>query len=409
MTLISHAVKFLYTVHKIPKYQWVLTIALLAACIGIAKQYEVDFKTVYAVAIVENVQESYVQQPTYHAGRYFYGPFSLILIRPFGLFSYEVSRWIWIALQTFCFFVFFRFLYRFYPDLKKSFVFWILSFIFLINPVHGNFQSNNIQLMLMAALMFAESLSTQTKQHRFFAGFIVSLIASIKIFPAFIGLYYLITKKKEVSYGLFGGALFALAMPVFFYGWDTNVRFFHDFIANVSTYEADNELTRPDILSLASMVTTYTDGVVFVGKQYLASVLFIAISLLFFAIAYVLRKTDEVSTSVWALGMMLMAILTPSARVHFWVFCVPAFCEVASQFDRKSLFTRWEGYLLVLSLLMVSFTTESIIGKNLNDYCEYLRVPLVGLFLLSGLLLRRISRKTAYNATHQKQTAISAN
>ncbi len=380
--------------HKIPKYQWVLIFALLAACIGIAKQYEVDYKTVYAVAIVKNVQESYQQQNTYHAGRYFYGPFSLLLIRPFGLFSYEVSKWLWIALQTFCFFVFFNFLYKFYPSLKKSFPFWLLTFIFLINPVHGNFQSNNIQLMLMAVFLYAEQLSRGDDKQQFFAGFLLSLIASIKIFPAFICLFYLLTKRKPVILGLVSGALFALLAPIVAYGWDTNVRFFHDFVANVSTYEADNELTRPDILSLASMVATYTENKVFLGKQYLATALFVGISSLFFITVLICRKLRDTHIALWSMGMILMALLTPSARVHFWVFCVPAFCETAKKIDANKSYFKAEGLALFLSLFMVAFTTESIVGKTLNDYFEYIRIPILGLFVLVFLLMLQIKNLT---------------
>lgn len=375
---------------KIPKYQYFLTFILLVACVAIAHQYEVDFKTVYAVATVQNVAESYVQQPTYNAGRFFYGPFSLLLIRPFGLFSYETARWLWIALQTFCFVVFFNFLYRFYPELKTSFPFWLLAFIFLINPVHGNFQSNNIQLMLMAAFMYAEALSHRSEKSQFFSGFIISLLASIKIFPAFIGLFYLLTKKKPTLFGLFSGALFAILLPIAAFGWDTNVRFFHDFITNVSTYEADNELTRPDILSLASMVATYTEGKVFIGKQYLASALFVALSSLFFLVVFLARKARELQYPLWVLGMLLMSLLTPSARVHFWVFGVPAFCEVIKRIELEGGYKRVKGIVLILSLFMIAFTTETVIGKPLNDYMEYLRVPMIGLFLVALILFLEI-------------------
>lgn len=377
---------------KVPKYQWLLLLVLLGACIGIAKQYEVDIKTVYAVASVKNVAESYVQQGN-DAGRYFYGPFSLILLRPLGFLSFVQAKWVWIGLQVFCFFVFFHFLYRFFPEIKESFVLWLLVFIFAINPVHNNFQSNNIQLMLMAALMYAEVLSEEEGKKPFFAGVIVSLLASIKIFPAFIGLYYFLTKQKAVKAGLIAGALFALLSPFFFFGIETTLRFYHDFRVNVSSYQADNELSRPDILSLASWVNTLTANQIFFGKESLATALFIGISLLFFLVAWAVKENKAVSFSVWALGLLLMAVLTPSARVHFWVFAVPAFAVLALNFVQKKQWDQPKGILFLLSLGMMCLTTQAILGKEWNDSLEQIRIPLLGLFILGGILLGEIFRE----------------
>ncbi len=380
---------------KAPKYQWLLTIALLAACIGIAKQYEVDVTTIYAVASIKDVAESYVQQGN-HAGRFFYGPFSLSLIRPLGVFSFVQTKWIWIALQTLCFFTLFHFLYRLYPEIKKSFLFWILTFIFLINPIHNNFQSNNIQLMLMAVMVFAEGLSEGNRRQQFFSGFLLSLIASIKIFPAFICLFYFLSKRKSVVLGLLAGGIFALVSPFLFFGVDTTFRLYRDFVTNVSSYQADNELTRHDILSLASTITTWTEGKVFYGKEWLSTFLFVTFSSSYFLVVWLARKSKSVQRDLWAIGLLLMGVLTPSARVHFWVFAIPAFCQALQNLGVEKVFRSTKGGLLLLSLFLIAFTTQAIWGKNLNDHLEYLRVPIVGLFLLCTVLAAQTVEKLQF-------------
>ena len=86
---------------------------------------------------------------------------------------------------------------------------WILVWIVAINPIHNNFQSNNIQLMLACVLLLAEILAQKKNPAlQTLGGSLCSLAAAIKVFPLFIAVYYLLVKPRPVRLGVILGLVF---------------------------------------------------------------------------------------------------------------------------------------------------------------------------------------------------------
>ena len=111
----------------------------------------------------------------------------------------------------------------------------------------------------------------------------------------------------------------------------------------------------------------------------------------FFAYAWKKRATAasdaNYSLHLWALASALMVFLNPSTRPHYFIFYVPAFCSLL---QILALATE-KAYLLLLlsvSTLLIAFTAEGVVGKQLNDKLEMWSVPTVGMLLLCvGLMV----------------------
>ncbi len=378
------------------RFQLFLLFVLLIPCWVIAAHYDIDLVNIYAVAgyLVGDIKRVYGSNG--QLGRYFYPPFTLILIKPFAYFSYTVVKWFWIVLQTACYVVFWRGLYRLYPVLKEQKFFWpwILIFIVSINPIHNNFQSNNIQLMLIAMLVAAEVHSRKDGKAQYWAGGLVSLAAWIKVFPAFMAVYYMLVKPKKVKAGLVIGFLFGLLTPLAFFGWEQGISLYRDFYLAVTTYADDNPLTlSPDIMCLPSLLARFFKWVVPVEPQVAAMIskgVIIAVSAVFFTASYYKLVIKKATTQLhfWALALSLTVFLNPSTRPHYFIFFVPAYVSVLAMYHKEK--RPFDYFLVVLSVLLVAFTTDAVLGKTLNDKVELLSLPTIGSALISLLLACRL-------------------
>ena len=197
-----------------PAYRKFLLGLLLVPCWIISFPFDVDLRVMHGVGRWLYSDLGKVYNDPAAIGRFFYGPIFLLLLKPVGYFSYPVAQWIWLALQTASYVIFWWALLRLFPVLlsRKSSVVWWLCFITAINPIHNNFQSGNIQLMLAAALLTSEVLYEKGDAGKFFAGVVVMLAAAIKIFPIFIVGLYLLRGKRSAMAGLAAGALLSVAV-----------------------------------------------------------------------------------------------------------------------------------------------------------------------------------------------------
>lgn len=371
----------------------ILLFLLLIPCWVIAAQYEIDLVNLHFVAKVLHTDLTRVYAQNGTLGRYYYGPFSLILIHPLGLLSFPIVKWFWIGLQTLSYLFFWLGLFRLYPKLweRKYFWAWVVVWILAINPIHNNFQSNNIQLMLAAVLVWAEIFrQSERSSGPFVAGVLVALMAAIKLFPAFIAVLYFLGTSPKVRWGLIIGSAIALIAPFLFYGWNDGLFLTQDFYRNLTTYGAENPLNRtPDILCLPSLLERV--GVSATGVRWLG----IGIAALFFWVAYRYpRLHDNVgSRELWGVGMALMTFLNPSSRPHYFIFYVPAMASLAEFALATSPVRKGATAGIVLSLLLIAFTMEGVVGKHWNNQMEFWNFPTYGMAILIAmtayLLLKR--------------------
>jgi hypothetical protein len=394
-----------------------LLFALLVPCWVIAARYDIDLVVLhFTTGLVRDHNYAAVYAQNGSLGRYFYGPFSLILFNPFAYLPYVVVKWIWIVFQTISFVLFWRFLVRLYPflDTPTARWSWVLVFIVAINPIHNNFQSNNIQLMLAAVLLGAELLTrVRAPLPQAAGGVLVMIAAGVKVFPIFIATFYLLGKSRPVRYGIYLGTVLVLGLPFLYFGKADALLLYQGFFRNLTTYNTENSLAKvPDILCLPSLLTRWFSVETFypeIGPKVIKGVI-VALSFLFFFFAWKKQKAlppaeaSRESIHLWALAMALMALFNPSTRPHYFIFYVPAFCSLL-EMAKVQVMTRWFLVGSVISAtLLIAFTAEGVVGKTINDQLEAWSVPTVGMIILCIALAKYAFSRESKNYRWVSQT-----
>lgn len=366
---------------------------LLIPCWVVAVRFDVDLVNLHFVADVAHRDLTRVYATNGNLGRYFYGPVSVVLAYPMGWFSYVVVKYFWIVVQTIAFVIFWRYLAKLYPWLedKRRFWAWFAIFIVAINPIHNNFQSNNIQLMLAAVLVMAEwfTIAGSERAQRL-AGAAVAIAAAIKVFPGFVAAYYIFTKPKAVKLGVVAGTAISLIAPYVAFGLTGGNTLYRGFFSNLTTYNVENSLTRVmDILCLPSLLERWftVDGVLPSGVQTAIRVFILVISAVFFVLAWRGTRAATPTRQIdwWAMAMALSVMLNPSTRPHYFIFYIPAYCSVfGAVFDGRG--RAYFVPLLLVSVALLAFTVDAIVGKPLNDFLEFQSIPTYGMLIVCGLL-----------------------
>lgn len=376
---------------------WLLGL-LLIPCWVIAAKFDIDLVVLHHTATLAHHDLGHIYGPNGSLGQYFYGPISLVLFYPLGWFPYVVVKWFWIVLQTIAYLVFWVGLYRLYPKLNdpKFHFGWLVVWIISINPIHNNFQSNNIQLMLAAVFLVSEFLTRHPSSRRQFLGGLICVIAgAVKIFPLFLAAFYFVTKKKAVRGGIIAGAVLSLITPLIFFGLQNGIDLFRAFYVSLTTYEAHNSLLRAsDILCLPSLLTRWFGEGPLVASVTKAVIL--GLSGTFFVAAWWLKKTKEISdTDLFAMALLLMALLNPSTRPHYFIFYVPAFCSIVVSL--AGVRANWVLAIgTVVATLLIAFTAQGVVGKQWNNIMEGWSLPTYGMLLLAAMttyLLRPTERQ----------------
>ena len=236
----------MFNVVSLRPYQWFLLAVLLVCAIAIAIRYEVDFVVMYQASRLSHFDVFHVYGSRIGGitgGRFFYGPLTFFFIHPLAFFSFPVAKGIWIGLQTVAFVVFWAFLISNFGVLRRSHWAWLWVFAVSINPVHLNYQSNNIQLMILAVLMIAEVLSKRRETWcQYLGGILVALISAIKLYPFFIVVYFWIVKPRTVRIGLVLGLTLAAVIPLLQFGFADGVLLYKGFLNSLAGYHRDNSL-----------------------------------------------------------------------------------------------------------------------------------------------------------------------
>lgn len=375
-------------------YKYFLIFATFIPCFIIGLGYDMDLVTFWVAGkhAFEDVSRVYSQN--WDLGRFFYGPISLVILEPLGHLSYAAFKTLSMAFDSICYVVFWVYLFKLYPVLLRPscILGWFVVWIVTINPIHHNFQSHNIQLILGALFVFSEYLTRQNRRwSQFFGGLLVALAGGVKLFPFFVAALYLVMKKKTVRIGVLSGVILTFVLPFLYFGISDGAFLFKSFLGSLTRFhDTNNLILKAEILSLPSLLARWFPPAL--GQEHLATtiqkILTIAISIGFFTFAWRERKSllkyPRTDTHVWALSLVTLTFLNPSTRAHYFIFLVPAFCSLVEgyQSELAKIPRYFFGIGALVSMALIALTTDFVIGKNLNDQFEHWNVPTLGTFTL---------------------------
>lgn len=366
---------------------FLLLLILLLPCWGIALKPGGDLGVYYQASTW--LQKGWVAKlysDNAEIGNFFYGPFGLALLKPLAFLSFSGANLFWLGLQTLSYCGFWFFLFKIFPELlspiKKGL--FLLVWVVSIKPIHASFQSHNVQLIFAAILAASEwgSRSGSVFQ-RWLSGIAVALVASIKIYPLFIALYYFLKRPKEVKMGLLMGGLISLLIPLGVFGISTGLSLPKLFTANLLHYHQVYDLAKDAVsLSLPSLLATYLPktwvdhGAISLGIGLISLVFFVDT---FFQRNMALSTNERHS---WAFLWAMMGLLNSTTRPDYFIYFVPAFASLPLLVEKEKL--KKVYYIgLTVSVLLIAFITEWVLGsRELTHHLESLRIPVLGILLL---------------------------
>lgn len=378
-------------------------LALFVPCLWIGYLYNVDLIVLFDTTHLLTAQQ---WERIYSAagengsiGRYFYGPFSLILFGLFGFLPYAAVKAIWLIAQSIGYFLFWWLIGELYPWTRERryFWFWSLFWFLAVNPLHNNFQSNNIQLYLVVALLGAEWLSRSPhRRASWIAGLLIAAAGAVKVFPYLLfGFYWL--AKPRLRPALLTGLLVTLGLPFLVFGPERGLFLYRAFLANVATYGQDNSFIRvEDICCLPSLLARhlyYRWGVAETVSGPYIKLFIVALAGIF--LIYVWRKAARFNQrpagyeAVWPFAFTLLAFLNPSTRPHYYVFYLPALAYLLQRWIEQGASVIYK-LMVIGSVILIAASQEGVTGKALNNLLEAWSVPTYGMALLCALALQQM-------------------
>lgn len=123
-------------------------------------------------------------------------PTSILLTMPFVFFDYENAQLVWNLISLGLFIIT---LWRIFRELNIKITIWMLPpfivFLLICNPLRQHL--NQGQLTLVILFLLVEAWIADRSGHNWVAGSLIGVAASIKLFPGFMLLYFILRRKWQ--------------------------------------------------------------------------------------------------------------------------------------------------------------------------------------------------------------------
>ena len=91
------------------------------------------------------------------------------------------------------------------------------------------------------------------------------------------------------------------------------------------------------------------------------------------------KRKGDIVFPLWTLAFSLTVFLNSSSRPDYFMFYLPGFCFMVSQWREN---TGIEKVCVILSFVFIALTQQAVLGRDWNITLQYARVPVVGMALL---------------------------
>lgn len=335
-------------------------------------------------------------------GGYYYSPLFAILGVPFawligfggdgvGQFAY----YLFYCILSLCALVLVKRVLRYSGwKLATSTLSGIVFLVFIMNNHYGQAISGNISAQVTALIVL--SFYLYFYKYTKLSAFVLLLAVNFKVYPVFLGLYFLLLKDwKYLIWGTVFGLAFLVA-PALFVGWEENLWLHQQQIQSLINYGPQNDFGRLPYQSFpAALIRLFRFLNVELGLSLSESLAMrigqfsgVALAVLF-AWRFGLKTAKQRSFYFFVL-LAIMGLITPASWVaHSGFAYAPlvvlliGFCLRRSPDENVTDTERKKVKLLFGSfVLLYCFTTQGVLGRPLNDLLEYWSIPTLGLCFL---------------------------
>jgi len=346
-----------------------------------------------------------------HACLYFYSPLWAFMLTPFIDMPYFIPNFIWLVLNVFFLFRIFNILLSYIEDnnLTKKQKNWILFLTLLLSARFILYNFDLIQMTLFLLWGLLESWRLVRHSHFILGGMLLALVINIKIMPLVI-LPYLLC--RGYFKGLISTLLFSLVfmfLPSIFTGWDDNLKLISDWWSAInpsrSEHLIESELGPHSLTALIPTLLLETSGELpyvrhFTTVSYETAIMILNITrvvlialTLFFLKRPLFKPANHRIQELREMGYILLItpLIFPHQQKYEFVFAIPALFYIIFFIFQGHLNktttstpTAWRFVILLVSLsfLLMTISTDGIIGKELNKITQHYKTITWGALLL---------------------------
>ncbi len=324
------------------------------------------------------------------AGGYYYSPLFAVLGAPLSRLPVDAIRVAYGAFQFALLGATLILLKRWtrygLGRISLGIAFWLTFHLAFLNTIFGQFQQGNVSLPIFVlcllsgyAYLFDRWLTS---------AFWLGLAINVKVFPLFLLGFAILRRDWRFVGAVTGIVVLFVLLPALYLGWDGNWQLHREFLTVLTEYGPENDPGRVQYQSLPSAAYRLATHV---GINAHLAVRVAQLLVVGAATAVWWRFRHRLSTD-WIVAYSFFLALTAQFLPYSWIpsmgfFYAPLVLLTMHAWAAGG--SRWPySAALVAFLVLYSLSTESILGRELNDLIEYWSLPTIGIWvMLTGAYL----------------------
>jgi hypothetical protein len=347
---------------------------------------------------------------------YFYSPLWATLLIPFSYLPSFIPNLLWLLANVWFLYRVWRLLSAFVEPhrLTKPQESWLLVLCIVMSArfIMYNFEMMQLTIFLLWGAL--ESLNLFHKNKYWAGGMLLALVINIKILPVVLVPYLIYRREwKGLLYTLLFSGIF-LFLPVLYTGWAFNMDLLAGWWSVINPFNAEHlseaDLGMHSLTALIPALLTKTEGALPWSRNILnldAGMVTMILNLvrgvlilftLFFLKWPPFRRVRSGLHELRELSylFLLIPLIFPHQQKYAFFLAFPAFFYlsffVVTNFNpltrtlKQGTFTAMI-LLTILSFILMTLSTDSLIGRNLNEITQHFKTITYGAILLIVILI----------------------
>jgi len=316
-----------------------------------------------------------------------YLPSSAFLYIPLSLLPLNTAKTIWYFTTIFCSLCLFYISYKLIPLEKRKnsymliFPAIILAKFFFREIDLGQINTLVITILLVMIWIMSHPKNTTSSQNQTYAGLLWGFSIALKPYSVIFLPYFIVRKKWKSLLSGFCFLLFALFIPVIYYGFQGNIIVLKEWFSTLSQ-STPNLFTTWDNISIIAFFMKWS------GNQILSIVLYgITIGLIAFILLFIILKGKNVTTP-YVLECSILLILVPLVSPLGWDYnLLMSILGIMLIIFNFSSFPKFWRIILIINFSIISLSIYDIIGRDLYGKFMSLSILTINFLIITGYLM----------------------
>jgi hypothetical protein len=362
------------------------------------RRHYADFRVYHATAERFLQKKDIYDRPDMEITPFKYSPMFALLVSPLGLVSRHTASLIFFTLNfatliLLCFFAARLLGVTGLSGVQKVFLFFI-PILFTSRFILHVWDSGQVNLIMFLLAVLSLYFMKQGKD--MLSGATLGLSVMFKYMPAVFVPYLIFHKKYKIVAWILVFVVIWCLLPAFVVGWDREVFYLQKWLPSISEtsldhgswYDYKNQSLYSAVLRYFTKDATY--GPRWTGLSFEQG---LGLSVLLGGLIYILvllkgRNVPEQPKLDWSILFLCMALFNPNAWMMNFVVFFFVYMYLMDYLFRVRFKDKITVGLMLLAFVLTSWTSESLVGNDLENLFEELSFVTLGALILIICLVR---------------------